>query len=122
MFKLDSFVLYVENIETSQKFYSEILECAGQVLSPTFVSFALDTDITVQLKQLDHVSPSADITGGGTELSLVAKSQEALHTLYNQWRAKGVQFLQTPTELVFGLTFVAIDPDGHRVRVFAANP
>lgn len=122
MFKLDSFVLYVVNIETSQKFYSEIFECKGQVLSPTFVSFALDTDITVQLKQLDHVSPSADITGGGTELSLVAKSQEALHTLYNQWRAKGVQFLQTPTELVFGLTFVAIDPDGHRVRVFAANP
>ncbi|MCG7497306.1 VOC family protein [Vibrio sp. Of7-15] len=122
MFKLDSFVLYVANIEASKNFYSEIFECEGQVLSPTFVSFSLDTNITVQLKQLDNVSPSADITGGGTELSLVAKSQQALRTLYEQWENKGIQFLQTPTELVFGLTFVAIDPDGHRIRVFAANP
>jgi catechol 2,3-dioxygenase-like lactoylglutathione lyase family enzyme len=26
---------------------------------------------------------------------------------------------QSPTELDFGRTFVALDPDGHRLRVFA---
>jgi hypothetical protein len=26
---------------------------------------------------------------------------------------------QTPTEMDFGTTFVALDPDGHRLRVFA---
>ena len=92
MFKLDSFVLYVANIEASKNFYSEIFECEGQVLSPTFVSFSLDTHITVQLKQLDHVSPSADITGGGTELSLVANKPYAHFT--NNGKTKAFNFFK----------------------------
>lgn len=39
MFTFDSFVLYVEDIETSKAFYSDIFDCEGNVLSPTFVSF-----------------------------------------------------------------------------------
>ncbi|WP_428789702.1 VOC family protein [Vibrio profundum] len=77
--------------------------------------------MTVELKQLAQVSPSANATGGGTELSLMAEDSKTLHQLYEQWETKGVKFLQTLTELVFGLTFVAIDPDGHRIRVFVEN-
>lgn len=121
MFKIDSFVLYVKDIETSKKFYTGTFECEGQVLSPTFVSFSLGEGVTIELKQLAQVLPSANIMGGGTELSLVVEDANTLNALYDQWKTKGVIFLQTPTELVFGLTFVAIDPDGHRIRVFTQN-
>lgn len=40
---------------------------------------------------------------------------------YNQWRELGLPIEQTPTEMEFGYTFVARDPDGHRLRVYALS-
>lgn len=37
--------------------------------------------------------------------------------LYEAWKALGVPFEQEPMTAVFGLTFVALDPDSHRLRV-----
>ncbi|WP_247873415.1 VOC family protein [Burkholderia sp. LS-044] len=37
--------------------------------------------------------------------------------LYEAWKVLGVTFEQAPMTAVFGLTFVALDPDGHRLRV-----
>lgn len=121
MFKIDSFVLYVKNIEISKNFYTNIFECDGEILSPTFISFPLGGGVSIELKQLAQVSPKAHITGGGTELSLMVDNLKVLHHLYEQWERKGVKFAQVPVELVFGVTFVAIDPDGHRIRVFTQN-
>jgi len=121
MFKIDSFVLYVENIEISKNFYTKAFECEGKVLSPTFISFSLGDGVTIELKQLAQVSPPANITGGGTELSLKVENSKVLHNLYDQWETQGIKFVQTPTELIFGITFVAIDPDEHRIRVFTQN-
>ena len=118
MFKIDSFVLYVENIEISKNFYANAFECEGKVLSPTFASFPLGDGVTIELKQLAQVSPPANMTGGGTELSLMVENSTVLQNLYEQWENKGIKFVQTPAELIFGITFVAIDPDGHRIRVF----
>ena len=33
-------------------------------------------------------------------------------------RGAGLKILQTPTDLDFGRTFVALDPDNHRLRVY----
>ena len=35
------------------------------------------------------------------------------------WSGRGLPSLQEPTDMDFGRTFVALDPDGHRLRVFA---
>ena len=121
MFKIDSFVLYVENIEISKNFYTDTFECDGEILSPTFISFPLGDGVSIELKQLAQVSPKAHITGGGTELSLMVDNSKILHRIYEQWKNKRVKFVQTPVELIFGITFVAIDPDGHRIRVFTQN-
>ena len=32
---------------------------------------------------------------------------------------RGVKIAQAPTRMDFGYTFLGLDPDGHRVRVFA---
>lgn len=41
--------------------------------------------------------------------------------LFAQWQAKEIEILSPPTTLPFGYTFVAIDPDGHRLRVISLN-
>jgi hypothetical protein len=66
MFALDSIVLYVENISVSKKFYTELLESSAQELSPTFVSFELDSAIKLELKQRAQTQPPSTVTGGGT--------------------------------------------------------
>lgn len=121
MYPIDSVVLYVEDIGTSKSFYTDLLECPAQDLSPTFVSFELDGGPKLELKQRAESIPPATITGGGTELSIRVPDTESLLNLFAQWKLKGVRFLQMPAELVFGLTFVALDPDEHRIRVFAAK-
>jgi hypothetical protein len=41
--------------------------------------------------------------------------------LYAGWSRRGLPVAQQPVEMDFGYTFVALDPDQHRLRVFASN-
>ena len=50
---------------------------------------------------------------------LTAENEAAVEARYAQWRARGVTIAQAPTRMDFGFTFLALDPDGHRIRVFA---
>lgn len=43
---------------------------------------------------------------------------EAVDAVWANWRQRGIAILQEPTDLDFGRTFTARDPDGHRLRVF----
>jgi catechol 2,3-dioxygenase-like lactoylglutathione lyase family enzyme len=119
MFALDSIVLYVESISASKKFYTELLGSSAQELSPTFLSFELEAGLKLELKQRAQSLPPSTTTGGGTEMCIRLHDEEALNRLFEEWRARGVGFAQPPTTLVFGRSFVALDPDGHRIRAFA---
>lgn len=119
MFSIDSMVLYVKDINRSKAFYADLFNCTPQELSPTFAALDFAHNITITLKQLADLTPPSQVTGGGTELSILATSRAELNSLYLNWKEKGVEFAQPPTELVFGVNFVALDPDGHRMRVFA---
>ncbi len=44
---------------------------------------------------------------------------DALNQRHLDWSLRGLPILQAPTNMDFGRTFVALDPDGHRLRVFA---
>ena len=37
---------------------------------------------------------------------------------FADWKQRGLPILQEPVQMDFGHTFVAADPDGHRLRVF----
>jgi predicted enzyme related to lactoylglutathione lyase len=41
--------------------------------------------------------------------------------MHRDWIARGLPIIQQPADLDFGRTFVATDPDGHRLRVFAPS-
>ena len=43
----------------------------------------------------------------------------AVEAAHVRWSAQGAPIAQSPTRMDFGYTFVALDPDGHRLRAFA---
>ncbi|MED5505250.1 MAG: VOC family protein [Pseudomonadota bacterium] len=118
MFTINSFVLYVTDINASKDFYSQTFQCEPKVLSPSFVALDFANNVTITLKQSNALVPSSDVTGGGTEISIPVADKSRLDTLFEEWRAQGMHFTQQPEDSVFGWNFVALDPDGHRIRVF----
>ncbi|MEZ9654798.1 VOC family protein [Vibrio splendidus] len=119
MFTIDSFVLYVENIHRSMDFYAKAFECEPKQLSPTFAALDFADNVKITLKQSDFLTPASTIRGGGTELSMPLADKETLKILYKAWKEKGIQLEQAPEESIYGINFLAVDPDGHRIRVFA---
>lgn len=114
-------LLYVQNPEASARFYSELLERAPIERSPTFALFALDAGLMLGLWSRATVAPAPpDTAPGGTgELGFPVASTALVDRLFANWQARGLTVLQPPTRMDFGYTFVATDPDGHRLRVFA---
>jgi predicted enzyme related to lactoylglutathione lyase len=44
-------------------------------------------------------------------------SDAEVDRMHDDWAARGVSVEQAPLQAAFGRTFVALDPDGHRIRV-----
>ena len=57
--------------------------------------------------------PRVDAPAGALEICFPAENVDAL---YVDWGKKHVTIAQKPTDMDFGRTFVALDPDGHRIR------
>lgn len=51
------------------------------------------------------------------EFGYIVESEADVEALYTRWQALNVEIEQPLARAVFGLTFVALDPDGHRLRV-----
>jgi hypothetical protein len=43
----------------------------------------------------------------------------AVRAAHVDWSRRKLPIVQAPTALDFGYTFVALDPDGHRLRLMA---
>ena len=108
-------ILYVDDPAASAAFYADLLGRAPAEQSPTFAMIPLPSGIGLGLWSRHTVEPAAAAAGGGTEIAFTAMDVDAVHAA---WSAKGVPVAQPPTDLDFGRTFVALDPDGHRLRVF----
>ena len=111
-------ILCVQSPTDSTRFYADLLAKAPVEASTTFAMFALDTGTMMGLWAAHTVAPAATPTGG-SELAFAVDGVDTVHAFYAAWCAKGLAILQTPTTMDFGFTFVARDPDGHRLRIFA---
>ncbi|EGR3003517.1 glyoxalase [Vibrio parahaemolyticus] len=118
MFTIDSFVLYVSDIQQSMGFYAKAFDCEPQLLSPTFAALSFAENVKITLKQSNELTPTSEVKGGGTELSMPIPDKETFEKLFANWKEKGIEFEQEIEASVFGFNFVAIDPDGHRIRIF----
>lgn len=112
-------LLYVDSPKASGDFYRALLGREAIEASPTFVMFALESGLMLGLWSRHTVRPAAAGAGGGGELAFAAADAAAVDAACSGWTALGVSILQDPTDMEFGRTFLALDPDGHRLRVFA---
>ncbi|WP_116792571.1 VOC family protein [Achromobacter dolens] len=115
-------IFYVDKPEASAAFYSALLNRPPVESSPTFALFALDSGLMLGLWSRHTVEPAAAGRGGCTELAFTVPDADALNQRHLDWSLRGLPILQAPTNMDFGRTFVALDPDGHRLRVFAPAP
>ena len=120
-------ILYVDNPPRSADFYAPLLGRGPAELSATFAMFSLESGAMFGLWSKHTVTPAVTrepAPGGGGELAFAVDSKARVDELYaewtgHEWSGRGLRIAQAPVTLDFGYTFVALDPDGHRLRVFA---
>ena len=115
-------LLYVNDPAASANFYAGLLGRRPVDASPTFALFALESGIMLGLWSRHTAEPAVSVTGGGAELAFPVDSDADVDAVYTDWSARRLSIAQTPTRMDFGYTFVATDPDGHRMRVFSPAP
>jgi catechol 2,3-dioxygenase-like lactoylglutathione lyase family enzyme len=111
-------LLYVDNPPASAAFYAGLLGLEAVESSPTFALFALPSGLMLGLWSRHTVEPAATAAGGGAELAFTVADPSEVDGKYAEWTGRGLRILQKPADMDFGRTFVALDPDGHRLRVF----
>jgi predicted enzyme related to lactoylglutathione lyase len=110
-------LLYVESPAASAAFYAGLLGRPPIEASATFAMFALASGVMLGLWARRMVEPAATCSGGG-ELAFAVADVDTVHALHADWSGRGLTIIQPPTDMDFGRTFTALDPDGHRLRVF----
>jgi len=114
-------LLYVDNPPSSAAFYADLLGKQPVESSPTFAMFALASGVMLGLWSRETVEPAVTSAAGSGELAIAVADRDAVETTHADWSARGLKIAQEPTDMDFGHTFVALDPDGHRLRVFAPS-
>lgn len=113
-------ILYVDAPLVSAKFYADLLGRQPLEAQSTFAMFELENGQRLGLWSRHTVEPAAAAgeLGGRGELAFALPDVTSVQIAYADWRTKGLRIAQAPTDMDFGHTFTALDPDGHRLRVF----
>ncbi|MFJ7353439.1 VOC family protein [Phyllobacterium sp. NPDC097923] len=115
-------ILYVANAPTSRAFYAALLKREPLEETVNFAMFALDSGLLLGVWAHDKVEPAVTSIGSGSELVFSVDTDSEVEATHKDWAARGLPIVQAPVHMDFGYTFVALDPDGHRLRMFAATP
>jgi predicted enzyme related to lactoylglutathione lyase len=114
-------IVYVDNVAASEAFYAALLGRPAVESSPTFAMLPAAPGLMLGLWRRDGVKPAAT-QAGGAEIAFPLVDKAAVDAKFAEWRARGVKIAQEPTAMDFGYTFVGLDPNGQRLRVFATTP
>jgi catechol 2,3-dioxygenase-like lactoylglutathione lyase family enzyme len=112
-------LLYVDDPARSAAFYAGILGRDPVEASPTFAMFEANTGLMLGLWSRRGVEPAPAAQPGSSELDISVSAAAEVDRLHDEWKARGIPIAQPPTGMDFGRTFVALDPDTHRLRVFS---
>ncbi len=121
MLNADFMIFYVDSPEASGRFYARLIGREPREASPAFVLFALESGVKLRLWSRHTVEPAATSSGGDAELVFTVDDAAAVDATFADWKRRGVRILQEPVAMDFGRTFTALDPDGHRLRVFCPS-
>ena len=75
--------------------------------------------MNLALKARHSVVPPTEAKSGNGELAFTLDDNKKVDELFAEWQSKGISIIFPPSQVPFGYTFVALDPDGHRLRVAA---
>ena len=115
-----SFVLlYVKSPPDSAAFYADLLGKPPVDSSPTFAMLPLSDGVMLGLWKADTVLPAPSASPGASEVAFTVQTPAEVDERHGDWAARGLVIAQAPANMDFGRTFLALDPDGHRLRVFA---
>lgn len=109
---------YVADAVAATTLYTKLLGAAPVQSSPDFAMFAFPDGTHFGLWRLGDVKPATKATGGAVEFGIPAADDDELKRMHTDWQKLGLEIIQAPTQMPFGFTFTARDPDGHRLRVF----
>ncbi|OCP11141.1 MULTISPECIES: VOC family protein [unclassified Ensifer] len=110
-------LLYVEDPMASARFYADLIGHEPAAAFPTYAAFELENGLTFSLWSTGARDFVSSGTGHRSEIAFMVKDDAEVERLYAAWRERGLTIEQELKTAVFGRTFVALDPDGHRLRV-----
>jgi predicted enzyme related to lactoylglutathione lyase len=112
--------LYVADPIASAAFYAGVLGSKPVQASPGYALFATKSGVMLGLWARETVEPAVSVGRGETcEICFTVADTDAIHA---DWAERGLVIAQPPATMGFGRTFTALDPDGHRLRVFTPAP
>lgn len=117
IFEPNVIVLYVDDLTITSQFYQDLLGIKPDETSSTFHSFTLSNGMSLALKARYAVMSPTKTKSDNGELAFTLDSNQKVDELFDAWQAQKIDILLPPTQVPFGYTFVALDPDGHRLRV-----
>ena len=110
-------LFYVKNPLESAVFYENIFSRKPLASFPTYVAFSFENGLMFSLWSMQAEDFASGGSGHRSELAFMVDDEDMVRELRRRWGDLGVAIEQDLREAVFGLTFVALDPDGHRIRV-----
>ena len=109
-------LLYVTDIQRSTARYRRWFAADPVFASPRYVAFSAGGEALFALWSGGD-APHADVPRF-VETGIMLASDAEVDQLYQAWRADpDLRIAQPPSTEVYGRTFLALDPDGHRIRV-----
>ncbi|WP_314417257.1 VOC family protein [Pseudescherichia vulneris] len=110
-------ILYVASPPASSAFYETLFEKAPDIVLPSWAAFSFANGVNLGLWSTQANDFVSQGNGNRTELSFLVKDRQTVEATYARWVKLGINIEEAPKDAVFGRTFVALDPDGHRLRV-----
>lgn len=120
MLNFNFVLLHVADPVASASFYSGLLGKAVINSGPSFAMLPLSEAVQLGFWLSSEADPSGAGRPGASEISFEVANVPELAQLHADWEAMGLPILLKPVAMPFGHTFVAADPDGHRIRVVAS--
>lgn len=114
-------IFYVNDAPRSTAFYGELFNLQPVEATDGFAMFVLENGLRFGVWQRQEVKPAVAASGGAMELAIPVAGERQVNDIYQRWSQNAIAIAQTPEQMDFGYTFTALDPDGHRLRVYAPS-
>ncbi len=110
-------LFYVKDPIKSAEFYEKIFQIKPVAAFSTYVAFSFPNGLTFSLWSTTAKDFVSSGSGHRSELAFMVSEEDEVRRLRAAWGRLEINIEQDLFEAVFGLNFVALDPDGHRIRV-----